>query len=129
MIFRTLPLILLSFTACKADETISGYAAPQTIWQLEELDGQPFTSRATLQFPGKGKVGGRAPCNSFGANQAVPLPWIEITAIRATRATCPQIEDERRYLSALEAMTLAEVAGDVLILRNDAGREMVFRAN
>ena len=30
-------------------------------------------------------------------------------------------------LAALEAMTLAEVAGDVLILSDDAGREMVFR--
>ncbi|SFI83902.1 META domain-containing protein [Jannaschia pohangensis] len=129
MNLRALPLILLLLAACRADETISGYADPQTLWALQELDGQPFTARATLQFPSEGKVAGRAPCNSFGAVQSVPLPWIEITAIRATRSICPEIEAEQRYLAALQAMTLAEVAGDVLILHNNAGREMVFRAD
>ncbi|MBC7178797.1 MAG: META domain-containing protein, partial [Roseovarius sp.] len=38
------------------------------------------------------------------------------------------LAEEALYLTALAEMTLVEVLGDVMILSNDAGREMVFRA-
>ncbi|WP_281823375.1 META domain-containing protein [Jannaschia rubra] len=122
-------LLLLSLlAACRGDETISGYADPATVWRLTELDGAPFDARATLTFPAQGKVAGQAPCNTFTATQGVPLPWIEIRDIASTRMACPDLAQETRFLDALRAMTLAEVAGDVLILGTDEGHEMVFRA-
>ncbi|GGH38768.1 META domain-containing protein [Cribrihabitans marinus] len=57
-----------------------------------------------------------------------PYPWFEVGALAVTRRTCPQMPAERRFLAALGEMSQAEVSGDILILRNAAGGEMVFTA-
>ena len=122
-----LPLVL-SLAACAGDETISGYVPADAVFVLEEIDGKRFEAEASISFPAAGEVAGRGPCNGFGASQAVPYPWIEIGAIRATERACPQFQAETRFFEALVEMTLADALGDVLILSNDAGREMLFRA-
>ncbi|MCP3969788.1 MAG: META domain-containing protein [Rhodobacteraceae bacterium] len=121
----TLPILL---SACLKDESVSGYADPGAVYRLGELSGAEFTARATISFPGAGEVRGQGPCNSYSARQTVPYPWIRIEALAATRRACPELVDEAAFFGALEAMTLAEVAGGVLILSNDEGAEMVFRA-
>ena len=54
-----------------------------------------------------------------------PYPWFETGPILVTRRACPDLEAEGDFLRALESMSQAEVLGSVLILSNDAGREMV----
>ena len=125
---RALALTILVALPMCADETISGYTPTDTTWQLESLNGDPVTFDATLRLPEEGRIDGDGPCNSFSAEQTAPYPWISIGAIAATRALCPEIDGERAYLAALRAMSIAEVSGDVLILSNDRGDEMVFRA-
>lgn len=120
-------LATLSLAACKKDESVAAYDGGN-IWQLYELDRAPFTARATLLFDEGGKVSGQGPCNSFFAEQTKPYPWIGIEKIGATRMACPDLQLESTYFDALAGMTLAEVSGDVLILSNDAGRQMLFRA-
>lgn len=120
--------VLLSLAACQRDETISGYSDNTTQWTLQEIDGEPFTARATLSFPEKGKIAGQAPCNRFFGMQTKPLPWFGAEQITATEMACENLEQESRFFAALSEMTLAETLGDVLILSNGAGREMVFRA-
>ena len=110
------------------DETLSGYGATGVVWQWAELDGQSVAARATLIFPEEGRIEGEAPCNRFSGVQTVPYPWFKAERIAATKRACPDLAAEAAFLEALSEMTLAELAGDVLILRNDAGREMVFRA-
>lgn len=117
----------LALSACKEDETVAGYDSGQT-WQLTELDGAAFTANATLEFGEAGKVTGQAPCNSFFSEQTKPYPWIAFGPIGATRMMCPQMTEEKAYLTALTEMSQAEVSGDVLILSNEAGRQMVFKA-
>ncbi len=121
-----IPALIASYFA---DETITGYGGADAVWRLTELDGAAFEASATLEFGADGAVFGQAPCNSFRAQQSVPYPWIEISAIAATKLACPDLAAEGAYLTALEQMTLAEVSGPVMILSNDYGREMVFRAN
>jgi heat shock protein HslJ len=41
---------------------------------------------------------------------------------------CPDLALESEFFDALEGMTLAEVAGDTLILSNSVGRKLVFVA-
>jgi len=113
---------------CTGDETVSGYGAAGTTWRLVELDGARFPARATLTFPEEGRIAGDGPCNAFTADQTAPYPWFDAERIAATRRACPDLDAEAAFFSALEAMTLAEVAGDVLILSNDTGRQMVFNA-
>ena len=55
------------------------------------------------------------------------LDRIKIEDVAATKRACPDLAAENAYFTALQSMTLSEVLGNVLILSNDAGDEMVFR--
>ena len=120
--------LTLGFSACKKDETVAGYDGDNT-WTLVEVDGAPFTSSATLQFSNDGKVSGQAPCNTYFSEQTKPYPWIGFGPIGGTRKMCPDMEKEILFFNALAEMAQAEVSGDVMMLRNDAGRQMVFKAS
>lgn len=126
---RLTPLLaLLCLIACTGDETVAGYGGADRTWVLTELDGSPFTARATLQFPQAGKIAGDAPCNRYSGAMTTPYPWFAATQVISTKMACPELEAETKFLGALTAMTLSEVLGDVMILSNDTGREMVFTA-
>lgn len=122
------PALLMGLAACRADETLTGYGAADRTWVLQEIDGAGFTASATIRFPSEGAVTGMAPCNGFSASQTAPYPWFTLTAIRATRVACLELDQEQAFFAALNGMTLAEISGDVLILSDDTGREMVFTA-
>ena len=107
---------------------MSGYADPDVIYRLAEIDGTAFTANATIAFPEQGVARGEAPCNIWSATQSAPYPWLDLGPIAATRRACPDLDAETAFFEALGAMALAEVQGPVLILSNDQGREMVFRA-
>ncbi|MGR3461978.1 MAG: META domain-containing protein [Roseovarius sp.] len=121
-------IVAMSLLGYCQDETVSGYDGQDTTWALRSIDGTPFAARATLTFPEEGTLAGEAPCNHYSGQQTVPYPWFSAERIISTKRACPDIEAETRYLRALADMTLAEIAGDTLILSNDAGREMMFRA-
>ncbi|MEM8590982.1 MAG: META domain-containing protein [Pseudomonadota bacterium] len=125
---RTATALLVLLAACGPDETISGFVDPAQRWQLVELGGVAWEVIATVQFPEEGRVVGRGPCNRFSGAQAAPYPWIDIGPLAVTRMACPELEAEGAFLAALEAAAFAEVSGDVLILTDEAGREMVFKA-
>ena len=108
------------------DETLSGYADAGSIWVLSDLNGAPI--RATLRLPEAGRVTGQGPCNSYSASQSAPYPWFKLGPIASTRRACPELQQEQAYFSALARMSLSEVSGDVLILSNEAGEKLVFRA-
>ena len=107
---------------------LTGYGAADQIWVLDSIDGVAFDARAELIFPEEGKISGRGPCNQFFGEQRAPYPWFDVGPLGATRMACPDLPAETMFFQALEAMTLSEVAGDILILSTDDGREMVFRA-
>lgn len=125
---RSLLLLLALVTASCADETISGYADRDAVYRLEEFEGAPVPWQATISFPEQGRVAGQAPCNAFSADQRVPYPWFELGSIAATRRACLHIQGETEFFAALSRVILAEVAGDVLILSDDHGPVLVFRA-
>lgn len=121
-------LISLTLSACKYDETISGYTDTDATWALVELYGKPFTARATIAFPSKGKVIGQAPCNTYGSTQTLPLPWIKFGPIVSTKMACPDMAAEQLFFEALSAMTLAEVHANTMILSTEDGHEMIFKS-
>ena len=125
---RALFLLPFMATFACADETLSGYADPETTYALAEVDGQIVDYIATLTFPTEGEIQGRAPCNKFVAAQTAPYPWFAMGGARITHRACPHLDRERAFLAALRDMTIAEVTGPVLILTNDDGREMIFNA-
>lgn len=120
-------MVAVTLAACKKDETVAGYDGRKR-WILTEIDGASFDAHTTLEFGDKGKVTGQAPCNSYFTTQTKPYPWIGFDAIGATRMMCPDMPKETAFFAALSDMSFAEVSGDIMILSNDAGRQMVFRA-
>lgn len=110
------------------DETISGYADRDATYVLERIDGRPVAATATIRFPAKGRVTGDGPCNGYAASQTQPYPWISIEAIVSSRAACPDLRFETAFFAALREVTIAEVAGPVLILSEPGGTELSFRA-
>lgn len=121
-------LPVLALLQCDRDESVAAYGASDRTWALQEIDGQPYTASALLTFPAEGEIAGHAPCNSYNGTLNAPYPWFEITDLTATRAACAGLEAEGYFFAALMAMTQSEVSGDVLILRNEDGHEMVFKA-
>ncbi|WP_299847026.1 META domain-containing protein [uncultured Roseovarius sp.] len=121
-------LALLALVNCRGDETVAQYGGADIEWKLITLNGDPFPARATLQLGPDGKITGQASCNRYFGTQTAPYPWFSVKNVGATRLACPALDQETIYLTALSEMTLSEVAGDTLILSNDAGREMLFKA-
>ena len=121
-------IALLGLNMCGTDETLAGYGAADRVWRLVELDGDPYDATATLRFPEPGRIAGEAPCNRYSGVMTTPYPWFDAAQVISTRRACPEMAAEQAFLSALAAMGEAEVSGDRLLLRNAAGREMVFRA-
>ena len=124
-LFFALPFLLAN---CATDETISGYVEPSVVFMLAEIDGKPFTATATISFPEEGRISGRGPCNSFSANQSSPYPWFKTGPILATRQACADLALEIEFFEKLAQMTQIEVAGNVLILRGDAGGKLIFQS-
>jgi len=117
-----LPILL---ARCLADETVSGHAQRDTAYRLVEIAGAPAAFAAHLSLVGPGRVTGTSPCGAFAARQTVPYPWFRIEDLE--RPACTDAAG-LGFLAALERMTLAEASGPVLILSNDAGETLVFRA-
>ena len=120
--------IILSLGACGRNETVANYGAADKTWVLTEIDNQPYAAHATLLFTDNNKISGDTPCNAYSGMMTVPYPWFEAVEITSTKMACPDKAKEAQFLEALSMMTLSEVLGDVLLLSNDAGREMVFKA-
>jgi heat shock protein HslJ len=128
MMRLVLILPLMALFQCDKDESVAAYGAADQSWALQEINGQPFEASAILRFPEEGRIAGNAPCNTYNGTLSAPYPWFEIQNLTATRAACAGLEAEGVYFAALLIMTQSEVSGDVLILRNEDGQEMVFKA-
>ena len=118
-------VLALALAAC-TDETVSGYADTGP-WRLTRLDGAPVSDSATLTFPQPGRVQGTLPCGPWTAQQTAPYPWFLLSHFETPGRDCPDAAAQERIVHALASVTLAEAVGDVLILSNEEGRELVFR--
>ncbi|MEO0379637.1 MAG: META domain-containing protein [Pseudomonadota bacterium] len=112
--------------ACQSDETVAAYGAAEATWTLVELNGAPFSERATLLFGEDGQVSGQAPCNRFTFTNGVPYPWFESGPIASTKMACPNLETEGAFFKSLSNMTQVVLADGRMVMANDDGGEMVF---
>ncbi|APE42274.1 META domain-containing protein [Sulfitobacter alexandrii] len=131
MILRfLLPLTaLLILGACDRDETVRGHGGADREWRLVTLQGAPFDARATLSFPEEGRIAGEGPCNSYSTSNIAPYPGFDAGPIASTRRACPDLAAESAFFTMLEAATLSEVTGDTLILSDEDGALLTFKAD
>lgn len=115
-------------------------------WRLEKLDGAPFlavplllkrqpnnfavirpvAASASIQFSSDGQFRGTAGCNRLFGRQEQVYPDFKLSPIGSTKMGCAT-SAESVFVGALSAMTKAFRQGKMLILSNNAGREMLFR--
>jgi heat shock protein HslJ len=94
-------------------------------WHLVGIEGQEVPWTATLRLDGT-SVTGKAPCNSFGGSNLVPLPDLSLGPMRVTRMACPDLAGETAFFDALQAMQRAELDQGHLYLIGPEGRIMEF---
>ena len=120
--------LVLAAGCAAGDETLSAYGAAGRVWVLERIGETPASPGITLDASVPGRIAGQGPCNTYSAEQTAPYPWFSLGPIAATRRACPDMAAEAAFFDALRRATIAEVSGDLLILSNTDGLEMVFRA-
>jgi heat shock protein HslJ len=128
---------LLAVTLLAGGCTVAAPTAPPTAaialtslegtsWLAEEIDGTGMVDpvQATLIFDAGQKVAGRAACNRYFGTYRQAGDTLEIRAGGSTRMACPPavMEQETKFLAALEAVRKARREGDRLILLDDNGR-------
>lgn len=121
------PSVFLLLAGC-ADETITGYSDPDTTWRLEEISARKVDAPTLLTFPSRGRIAGQGPCNVFSGSVDALYPWFSVHGIARGNDICPDQKAEADFFDALGRVTLAEVSGPVLVLSDEDGLEMVFRA-
>jgi len=121
-------IVLVALMGCVAENTVSEFVMSDAVYVLERLGGDPFAARATITFPGPGKVLGEAPCNRWSGAQTLDYPLVKIGPILSTKRTCGEQAEETAFFTALERMKRVEATGAIVILSDGAGAEMVFRA-
>ena len=91
-----------------------------TAWQLEDLGGRGVidNSMVTLEFPEAGRAAGRGGCNRFFGSVELNGESIKFGQMGATRMACAEalMDQEGRYLKALESAQRYTMSGDELLL-------------
>ncbi len=98
-------------------------------WQLLAIDGVLVDASVTasLRIDAAGQVSGKAPCNSYGAQNVAELPAFRLGPIRATRMACPKLAEEQVFFDTLALMeTMALDGPKTLVLTGPEGRSMEF---
>ena len=119
---------VLGLSECNKDETISAFVPDGKTWYAISMKARPFTSELFIEFPEEGVIRGQGPCNSFSATQTEPYPWFNAENIVATKASCPDIQEEQIFFIRLRMVTEIEVAGSVMIMTDKDGDEIVFES-
>ena len=95
-----------------------------TSWVALEIDGRPATGgQSTLEFMANGKAAGRAGCNRYSGGVELHGPSIRFSDQVSTKMACPapQMEQEQRFLNALQGVSSLRLQRDELLLLDASG--------
>jgi len=97
-----------------------------TAWQAEEIEGTGVLDRApsTIVFDAGLKIAGRAGCNRYFGTFEQSGDAVTIKPAGSTRMACPPdvMDQEGKFLSALEAVKTARREGGKLLFLDAGGR-------
>ncbi|WP_374406352.1 META domain-containing protein [Hydrogenophaga sp.] len=109
--------------ACAGTPASSQGAAPEPLWgsewRLLDIGGQAALPQpaATLAFPQSGQVAGHGSCNRFFGPVEIDRDRVKFGPIASTKMACMgTLEQESRYLAALQKAQRYEVKGDTLLI-------------
>lgn len=95
-----------------------------TTWRVQEIDGRHVLDHppSTLSVEGRERVTGQAGCNRFFGRADLDAGRLVIGQVGSTRMACATsvMDQEQRFLRALQAVAYWEREGDVLRLLDSA---------
>lgn len=98
-------------------------------WEATEVDGIPANviPRADLAFETDRRVSGSSGCNRYVAELNPSPPSVRMERVAGTPQVCapPVMEQERRFINALELTTTQVVDGDAMQFINGSGRIVI----
>lgn len=119
-----LVLAMLSLLSCRSATPPPPDTAADlllgTAWSAQDIDGRPALAEpgSTMVIELGGRISGLAACNRYFGRIDLDAGSIAISQIGSTRMACaaPVMEQERRFLAALQAAASWERRGDVLLV-------------
>jgi heat shock protein HslJ len=136
--FRTFCAVLiaaLSASACgstTSDGTTQVSLGPSatvplsgTQWVAVEIDGAPTgNNRSTLIFDSETHAAGSTGCNRYFATVTLAAQSVRFGPVGSTRMACeaPFMDQEDRFVTALDAVRAHRIEGATLVLVDDGGR-------
>lgn len=113
---------------CSGDETVYAKGAGARVWSLDQINGAQAASDLSIMFGTRGRVTGQGLCHDFAGKQTAPYPWFALESLTSTASRCDSDLQSGPIISALMRMNVSEVSGNLMILSNEVGEEMVFTA-
>lgn len=125
LLFACATIVCSLFFACKP--TPKGGVVENTYWTLTSAkQGRKVLApvqNATFDLAfGKGKLFGKAPCNSYSANFLTAETAMTISEISATERMCDEIDQENGYLGLLAKAQSYSVLKDRLEIYSENGQ-------
>jgi heat shock protein HslJ len=127
----TLLALTCSFTLALAgcEGTASGGSLEDAIggrtWEAETIAGKDVIDGTTVTLKIDGdRVSGKAGCNSYGGGVEISGSRITFGSLFSTKMACMAsgiMEQEMRYLNALQSVTRGQMRGDTLVLSGSGG--------
>ncbi|HKZ04954.1 MAG TPA: META domain-containing protein [Methylomirabilota bacterium] len=115
-----LAVLLLGGCQSAAPDPAAEHPLVGTTWRAREIDGRMALAEpaSTLSFESRERVAGQAGCNRFFGRLDLDAGRLALGQMGSTRMACaaPVMEQERRFLLALQASAFWEREGDTLRL-------------
>ncbi len=110
-----------------------GTTLVDTYWKLTAADGVEFTTPAGQQevhiiLRPDYRVTGFGGCNNFSGSWVMEEDQLVVGPLISTMMACPDMDNERTLLAALDGRVVAEISGEVLTVTGRDGVELVFQA-
>jgi putative lipoprotein len=126
MVMGILGTACLALAACSLVRPDSPKVDLRGAWVAEDIDGAGVIDNAqsTLEFTANGRVAGRGGCNRYGGSVKTSGDSILMSEIFSTKMACaPALMDqETRYLAALQAVRSYRMEGPTLVLVDATGK-------
>lgn len=83
--------------------------------------------QSRLQFVSSDRVAGFGGCNAFNGSLELSSDRLRIGPLAATKKLCPPaiMDQEERFLKALESVRSARIENGLLFLQDEAGRDVL----
>ena len=131
--FAAVTLAALAATACGSTASDpTPVTAPSanvqlagTQWVAVEIDGAPVgNTRSTLRFDNDARAAGSTGCNSYFASVTQTSTALQFGSVGSTKMACetPLMDQETKFLAALDAVRLHRFEGDMLLFVDASGR-------